>query len=130
MGGGVMELSMPLAPVVVVYGVACVLLNAAINWLNERWRNSRQVWLDQPPPMVAKWLQENPGVRAFHGAPGHPFTPLLVIAGVLMTLAAAGVVLWDQRVLGQDAILVVFTFFAVGGIIMTAGDAYRYLVYG
>ncbi len=119
-----------LLPALFLYAVGCILLNAAINWLNHRWRNSRQVWLDQAPPAVGLWLKENPGVKAFYGAPGHPFTPLFVIAGVLLTLAASAAVLWGQPVLGQQALLVVFLFFAVGGVIMTAGDAYRYLVFG
>ena len=119
-----------LLPTLALYAFCCILLNAFIYWINLRWRHSRQVWLDQVPTVAAKWLQENPGVKAYHGSPGHPFTPLLVIAGLLLTLTAAAVVVWGRPMLGQDVLGVVFLFLAVGGVIMTAGDAYRYLLFG
>lgn len=117
-------------PTLFAYAILCLLFNAFINWLNRRWRDSRQLWGDQVPPDVAMWMKANPGIRCFHGSCGHPFTPLLVIAGIMLTVIAAAIPMWGQMITGQQAITTWLVFLSVGGVIMTAGDAYRYLVYG
>lgn len=119
-----------LPPAIAIYIAFCVALNFGINELNRRWRDSRQLWPDQLPPAVALWVRDNHGVKVFHGSAGHPFTPLFVILGVLGTVAAVTAVAWNQPMLGQEFTAILLIFLAVGGAIMTAGDAYRYLVYG
>lgn len=53
---------------------------------------------------------------------GHPYTPFLVVAGTLMTLAGASVVI------GLTSTLLVLACFGASGAMMVIGAARRYLV--
>lgn len=130
MGGGVMELSMPLAPVVVVYGVACIVLNWAINVINHVWRQGHMVTPEQVPAEVARWMQQNSGIQVFRGAAGHPFTPGTVVLGVLVTWLATYCLVYDTTLAAWQVLVVNLSLLAVGGVIMSLGDVARYIRYG
>jgi len=116
-------------PVAVVYAILCGLLNWGINLLNVAWIDRHRLQPTSLPGPIAEWaIAQN--VRIYRAGPHHPFTPLLVIAGVLLTLGAAFSATWGTTLTPPQTVLVTFGFFALGGVIMTAGDALRYLQHG
>ena len=121
-----------LLPVLVVYSVGCMLLNWGINLLNVAWRDAHEIRPEQVPEPIARWMQGQPGIKVFRGAAGHPFTALTVIVGMLWTIGAVTVAVLVTEVISTplQTIGVVLFFLAVGGVIMTAGDALRYLQHG
>lgn len=119
-----------LLPVMVVYVVCCVLLNWAINLLNASWREAHLVRPEQTPEPVARWLLEHPGIRVYHGAPGHPFTPGTVVLGVFVSVLATYALVNDTALLPWQVLAVLLAVLAVGGVVMSFGDLARYVRWG